>query len=245
LPFLAYVITPGPQSLDGYAFSYDVDAKAMHISRPDDEAPTSLGNFSATLDPNKDYRLVFQGFEGEFRGKVFALSAPGFPIGAITAFDSTYSSGPCGLFNAHGVLDGTGISDSTFDNYFSSPDTDVDGEGMTDRWEIDHFGELFWFDDEDFDGDRQTNLDEFIGGSDPTDPGSLSGIKEVTVAGGDITLTFPIIPGRTYGLETSPDMDTWTPRPTAVFANNGATGSLTFPTGGQSLFFGRVVATVD
>ena len=41
---------------------------------------------------------------------------------------------------------------------------------MTDQWEFDYFGELYWFEDEDFDEDGQTNLEEFLGGTDPTDP---------------------------------------------------------------------------
>ena len=41
---------------------------------------------------------------------------------------------------------------------------------MTDQWEFDYFGELFWFAEEDFDGDGQSNLAEFLGGTDPTDP---------------------------------------------------------------------------
>ncbi len=107
---------------------------------------------------------------------------------------------------------------------------------------------MFWFDDEDFDDDGATNLEEFLGGSDPTDPTSLPGssqlvITDARVQDGQFTLSFPVAPNRNYGLETSSDLDTWIPQPSAVFSENGATGSLTIPTGGQAKWFGRVVET--
>ena len=242
---LAFVNTPGAGTLNCYVFSYDVDSGSMFLSRLDNEVAISMGSFDVDLDPTHDYRLIFQGFLGDMRGDLFDLTSPEFSLGAIFTRDTTYSSGPCGIFVAHGVADGGGIADATFDNYRSSPNTDVDADGMGDQWELDHFGELFFFEDEDNDGDGQTNLEEFIGGSDPTDPASLSGIAEASVTAGEMTLSFALVAGRTYSLETSTDLETWSPQPAAVFADNGAKGSLTLPTGGQSVLFGRVVATVD
>lgn len=230
--------------LDGYAFSYDVDAKLMFLSRLDNENPSSLGSFDANLDPAQGCRLVLQGFNGEMSGEVYSLASPEILIGSIVVNDLTYTTGPCGLFVAH-AGDGTGIADATYDNYRSTPNADFDHDGLPDKWEIDNFGHLVWFGVEDIDGDGQTNLEEYIGGSDPDDPASLSGITDVAVAGGQVTLTFPILAGRSYALEISTDLETWTVQPGAVFADNGATGSLTLPTGGQSPLFGRVVATLD
>jgi hypothetical protein len=242
---LAFVNTPGAGTLNCYAFSYDVDSGTMFLSRLDNEIASTLGSFDLALDPTHHYRLIFQGFLGDIRGDLFDLASPEFPLGSIFTRDTTYSSGPCGIFVAHGVGDGGGIADATFDNYRSSPDTDVDADGMGDQWELDHFGELFFFEDEDNDGDGQANLEEFIGGSDPTDPASLSGLAEASVTAGEMTLSFALVAGRTYSLETSTDLETWIPQPAAVFADIGAKGSLTLPTGGQSVLFGRVVTTVN
>jgi hypothetical protein len=116
---------------------------------------------------------------------------------------------------------------------------------MTDQWEFDHFGDLSWFPDEDFDGDRQDNLEEFIGGSNPADPSSLFALATVVVDGDNLVATFRRVARRSYALETSINLNDWDPQPDAVFTENGATGSLTLPTGGQSPLFARVVVTVE
>jgi len=54
---------------------------------------------------------------------------------------------------------------------FSVP-TDQDGDGMDDAWEIQFFGNLDQIAFGDFDNDGSFNIDEFEGGSDPTDPHS-------------------------------------------------------------------------
>lgn len=46
---------------------------------------------------------------------------------------------------------------------------DSDTDGMADSWEDDFFGDLLQADDDDLDGDGITNLDEFLGFTDPTD----------------------------------------------------------------------------
>jgi hypothetical protein len=47
---------------------------------------------------------------------------------------------------------------------------DTDGDGLDDSWEIAHFGHLDWGAEDDVDHDGYTNLQEFTGGTDPTDP---------------------------------------------------------------------------
>jgi len=49
---------------------------------------------------------------------------------------------------------------------------DIDGDGLSDAWEILHFGNLSQGPSGDFDNDGANNLAEFLGGSDPTDPAS-------------------------------------------------------------------------
>lgn len=49
---------------------------------------------------------------------------------------------------------------------------DVDGDGLADWWELQYFGDLSQGAQNDYDGDDFTNLEEFEGESDPTDPES-------------------------------------------------------------------------
>ena len=53
--------------------------------------------------------------------------------------------------------------------------TDSDDDGMDDGWELDHFGTLDRDGTGDFDGDWYSDLDEFMGGTDPTDPADMPG----------------------------------------------------------------------
>lgn len=243
---LARVSSAGLGTLDGYVWAYETGEEEIYLSRLDGEEPTILGSAPVALVEGQAYRLVFQGFEGSFCAEIFAADDLENPLATVLAFDLDHPSGFGGVFN-NSVPDG-GTTDATFDNYFSSTGTDTDKDGMLDQWEFDFFGELFWFDDEDFDDDGATNLEEFLGGSDPTDPTSLPGgaqlvITEVRARDGQFTLSFPVAANRNYTLETSFDLDTWTPQPSAVFSGNGTTGSLTIPTGGQAGWFGRVVET--
>jgi len=72
--------------------------------------------------------------------------------------------------DANGAITGTtpfaGFSDP------SDPDSqpDADEDGLPDGWEYIHFFDLFDGPDDDFDEDNHTNLEEFLAGSDPTNP---------------------------------------------------------------------------
>lgn len=78
--------------------------------------------------------------------------------------------------------------------------TDNDGDGLLDLWEEEYFGDTATVSgDDDSDGDGSTNLEEFLGGTDPTDPydAPAVGIVEVTpaavlvVGGSPITVKGP------------------------------------------------------
>jgi len=108
-------------------------------------------------------------------GTIPALSAKALPVGA------TFTDGQ----------DGTGIFDwtpeegqaGTYEIIFAASDGelkdtqrvvltiysiyDTDGDGMRDDWEMSHFGAQDRDGTGDFDGDGLTDLEEFLGGSDP------------------------------------------------------------------------------
>ena len=82
-----------------------------------------------------------------------------------------------------------------------SPDTD--GDGMPDAWESDH-----GFDpgnpadaSEDPDNDGRTNLEEYLAGTDPHDPGSVLRIESVSESGSDVLIRFTAVAGKSYTLQ--------------------------------------------
>jgi len=242
----------GLATTNGYAFSYDTGGGGLFISSVSGEAATTLGSQTITLVPGRGYRLVFQGFfapedfYGQLVGEVFALDDLETPLAVVFGTDFTYTSGTCGVFTS--TANDTGTTDATFDNYFSSSATDVDRDGMVDQWEVDNLGDVFWYDDEDFDEDGQTNLEEFLGGSDPADPNSLSGSLaigplDVGVTNGELVVGFSAQAGYSYELETSSDLQGWSPAAgPALIRENGA-GTFVMPVAGQEQLYLRVVGS--
>lgn len=239
----------GLGTTNGYAFSYDTGGEGLFISVLSGEQPDTLGSASVTLIPGESYRMVFQGFfdveefYGQLCGEIFSLDDLETPLATVFGSNFDYPSGTCGIFT-NSTADG-GRTDATFDNYRSSAETDVDKDGMTDQWEVDNLGDIFWYDDEDFDGDGQTNLEEFLGGSDPADPDSLSGSSEigpldVRVANGELTVGFPAQAGYRYGLEISSDLENWSAAAGAVLSD---AGTLVLPLVGQDELYFRVVGS--
>jgi hypothetical protein len=119
---LARLNSVGPATTTGYALTYSPTGHTMDLSRITGEQPTGLGNAPLTLDPSKDYRLVFTGVGNTFTGTVYDLADLATPLQTLTRTDpnNTYTNGFPGLL----VFDnsGTHTGDATFDN-FSATDT--------------------------------------------------------------------------------------------------------------------------
>ena len=79
---------------------------------------------------------------------------------------------------------------------------DTDADGMPDRWETDHFGDLSQQADGDWDGDGLTNGEEWLAGTVPTNAGSVLAVSQLT---GDtlsgVVLYWQGVSGKTYRIQ--------------------------------------------
>src|SRR5690606_11296473 len=77
--------------------------------------------------------------------------------------------------NAGGDPDGDGennaleLANGSAPNNRASPSGDIDGDGLPDAWEIEHFGHLDFNAGADPDGDGFSNLQEYEAGTSPVD----------------------------------------------------------------------------
>ena len=232
---LARVSDVGLGTTDGYSATIDVDESTAYVARIDDEAPTVIGSGAFSMDPAKDYRLVFHGYEDTFYLEVFELPDVVNPVTVVFAFDTMYTSGEGAVFGSAGTP--TGTADVTFDNYESTADADTDGDLMIDAEEVAVFGDIFEEGELDFDSDGWTNAQELLTGSDPKDADSFFQLAGCEVGASETTLEFPIVAGRIYEVEKSNDLTNWVVDGTAVFTDpGGGLGRLVSTNGGGAEF---------
>ena len=116
-----------------------------------------------------------------------------------------------------------------------TPFVDTDNDGMDDNWETAN-GLVVGIDESalDGDGDRRTNLEEYLALTDPQDPTSLLKIVMVTRApNGDLTVEFSSTAGLTYQLQESSDLAGFTDVDGQVLTASGSQSSFTVPSSGE------------
>lgn len=97
----------------------------------------------------------------------------------------------------------------------------------------------------DYDGDAQTNLDEFLALTDPTHRGSFFRILAESIAGPNFSLTFPTSVGRTYTIEYTENLTTGPWIPAFTFPGTGTNATeLLGPVDASPRFFVRVRASL-
>jgi hypothetical protein len=120
MDLLGRVSDPGLGTADGYIFGYNVGTKDLFLSRIDNEALTLITpggeRVPVTLDPLKDYRLVFTGVGSDFVGQVYDLDNLNDALATINGTDATYTQGTSGVL-AGGTLQ---VPDSAFDATFDN-----------------------------------------------------------------------------------------------------------------------------
>ena len=122
--FLA-LVQPNPTigTTNGYSFTYQPVSNDIQISRVENEAPIEVStdvDLAAPIDPNKTYRLVFWGFGGNMEARIYVLDDLETPLAVATGFDTTHTSGTCGLVVFDNTASASGSADATFDNYVAN-----------------------------------------------------------------------------------------------------------------------------
>lgn len=138
------------------------------------------------LDPNGlaglevGFSLIRRGYNGNGNfSDAPELTAAGFLTSASPARDSGIASlAPAVDFHDQARPWGQGV-DIGADEF-----TDADANGLADWWELLYFGALGTAPSGDLDGDGGSNLDEFVGGTDPSDAFD-SGQRTVVLVDGD------------------------------------------------------------
>ncbi len=126
---------------------------------------------------------------------------------------------------------------------------DSDGDGIPDWWMVAYFGhptgqagDLSRAQD-DADGDGMTNVQEYLAGTDPTNPISVLGIQiAAAVTGSGAELSWQAAPGRSYRIQYKNDLadPVWQDAPGSASVV-GIQGSYVVPTDQPSAYY-RVVA---
>jgi Tol biopolymer transport system component len=100
---------------------------------------------------------------------------------------------------------------------------DADNDGMDDDWEVAYFGNLNRNGAGDQDGDGQSDLQEFLAGTDPTNGGSILRVLTVTpMAGGSTTVVWSAVVGRSYVVQYKDSLDAaiWSNASAVISANS-------------------------
>lgn len=191
-------------------------------------------------------------------GSPYAFAFVG--VGGTAPYIWTLASGslPPGVSLTNGMLGGTPTGGGSFaftirladypgasataDFTLTVPSGDTDGDDLPDDWELEN-GLAVGTDDSalDADGDGQSNLAEYLAGTDPRSSASVFAITSVGAPdSGTVTVTWSGIAGRTYQLWSSADLTTWTPVNPPVFCATTGPVAAAAPTEGSAARFFKV-----
>jgi hypothetical protein len=114
------------------------------------------------------------------------------------------------------------------------------GDGIPDNWRLRWFGSLsnvLSHAYADADGDGVPNYQEYGAGTNPNDSKSRLDLKQPEATGGNVTLRWPTVSGKSYVVEASGSLyGDWT-TVSGVIGGTGNEASFTHNNGGQTLFY--------
>ncbi len=96
---------------------------------------------------------------------------------------------------------------------------DIDKDGMSDFWEVQHFKSLIEPPTGDFDKDGRDNLTEYISSTNPIDPNSYFS-AEISYGNEVIHISSEGVPGTMYQFYCSDDLNTWRPLGDPIFPDD-------------------------
>jgi hypothetical protein len=128
----------------------------------------------------------------------------------------------------------------------SLPDLpDADADGLADAWEMQMVGNLAILSaGADNDEDGQSDLEEYLSGTDPFDTGDFLGPVQITVSVAGTELQFPTKADHLYRVEQHPAFGSgsWSVAPASTITGTGARAVVKLPSNPSKLFFYRVAA---
>jgi hypothetical protein len=159
---------------------------------PTNQTVTTGGTAVFSLDATGGAPLAYQWWHNQSQLIDYTIG-PVLTLTNVTAADA-------GVYQVM-VLNNDGSATSQVAT-LTIPDADLDGDGMSDSWELAH-GLIVGENDAnlDPDGDGFTNLQEFLAGTDPQDPVSylkIETVKPPSATNKMVVLTFQAVAGKSY-----------------------------------------------
>ncbi len=123
--------------------------------------------------------------------------------------------------------------------YHTIIDVSVDGDldRLADDWEAQHFGGGDADPEEDSDDDGQTNLQEFLAGTDPNEATSRLWITEIRRRSEELEITWQAVPGRRYAVLSGEDLTNVSWQTVESMAAASPAASLTVPLDTRARFY--------
>jgi Tol biopolymer transport system component len=144
----------------------------------------------------------------------FRNTTTALPFGLTTRLGNGMPYTPAMAANGRTVVFSSFASDLVSGDYNDRRDlfvlefsADTDRDDLDDDWEVAYFGNLSRDGSGDFDGDGQSDRQEFISGTDPANSESVLRVYRLTsVQGGSVTIFWHAVPLRTYLVQYKDDL---------------------------------------